>query len=78
MFYLCGEIIQTNKTDLISQRYQTMIISILKNLSYKYSNNYFIKFVSYILIYYTINLNFILSYMIFSCLYLEFIDLLQV
>ena len=62
--------IQTSKTDLISQRYQNMIVIILKNWSSRYSSHYFIKFIGFILIYYAINLDIVLSYMVFSYLYL--------
>ena len=71
-------VIQIGKADLISQRYQIMVISMLKNWSRKYSNHYIIKFVGFILIYYAVNLDIVSSCMVFSYLYLGSIDLLQV
>ena len=53
-----------------------MVVSMLKNLSHKYSNHYNIKFIDLIPIYYTINLHNIYLFMIFSNLYFGFIDLL--
>ena len=73
--FICVRVIQTNKVDLISQRYQFMVISILQNWSCRYSSHYFIKFVGFIWIYYIINLNIVSSYMILSYLYLRSIDL---
>ena len=49
--------ILTSKADSINQKYQIMVISILKNWSYRYSNNYIIIFVGFISIYYDINLD---------------------
>ena len=44
-----------------------MVISMLQNLNDWYSSHYsIIKYVSFELIYYTINLSVILSYMVFS------------
>ena len=37
-----------------------------------YSNHYIIKFINFVLIYYVINLNIILSYIIFNYLYLKY------
>ena len=71
-------VIQIGKADLISQRYQIMVVSMLKNWSRKYSNHYIIKFVGFILIYYAVNLDIVSSCMVFSYLYLGSIDLLQV
>ena len=59
-------VIQTSKADLISRKYQIMVVNMLKNWSYRYSSHYFIKFVGFIPIYYTINLNIVLSYMVFN------------
>ena len=50
-------VIQTDKVDLISRKYQIMIIGVLKKLSHKYSNHYIIKFIGFMPIYYTINLD---------------------
>ena len=50
--------IQTGKADYISRRYHIMVISMLKNLSQRYSSNYNIKFVGFISFYYAINLFF--------------------
>ena len=63
--------IQIDKTDSISR----MIIYMLKNLSRRYSNYYIIKFISFILIYYGINLDIISSFMVFNNLYIPYIDL---
>ena len=49
----------------------------VKELGYKYSSNYFIKFLDFMSIYYAINLDIVSSCMIFSYLYLGSIDLLQ-
>ena len=70
--------IQTGKEDLISRRYQIIIVSMLKNKNCRYSSYYFIKFVGIISIYYTINLDIIPSFMVFNFLDLGSIDLLQV
>ena len=70
--------IQTSKIDLINQRYQILIVNILKNWIYRYSSHYFIKFIGFMSIYYAINLDIVSSYMILSYLNLRSIDLLQV
>ena len=70
--------IQIGKADLISQRYQILVISMLKSWSRKYSSHYVITFVGFIPIYYAINLDIVPSCMVFSYLYLRSIDLLQV
>ena len=83
--------IQTSKIDSISQIYQIMVVSMLKNLSRRYYSHYIIKFVSFMLIYYVININIIYMpiyyaikmnivsiFMVFSNLYIGSIDLLQV
>ena len=76
-FYLCGAI-QTYKTNLISPIYQIIVITMLNNWSRRYSSHYIIKFVGFILIYYTINLDIVSSCMVFNYLYFQYIDLLQV
>ena len=76
--FICARVIQKDKLDLISRIYQIMVDSMLKKLSCRYSSYNFIKFVSFMLIYYTINLDIISSYMVFTYLYLGSIDLLQV
>ena len=48
-----------------------MVVNILNNWSRKYISHYIIKFVGFILIYYAINLNIVLSYMVFSYLYFD-------
>ena len=73
--FICVRVIQIGKTDLISQKYQIMIVSRLKNWSRRYSSHYTIKIVGFMQIYYTINLD-IISFMVFSYLYFRFIDLL--
>ena len=75
VFYLCGAI-QIGKVDLIRRKYQIMVVNMLKNQNYRYSSQYFIKFVGFMLIYYAINLNIVSSCMVFSYLYLGSIDLL--
>ena len=65
------EVIQTDKTDSISRRYQIIVLSILKNWRRRYSNHYIIKFIGFIPIYYFINLNIVSSYIIFNYLYLR-------
>ena len=76
MFYLYGTI-QTDKTYLLNPIYQIIVVSILKNYSCRYSNNYIIKFIDFISIYYIINLN-IVSCIIFNYLYFGSINILQV
>ena len=70
--------IQTGKVDLISRKYQIMVVSMLKNWSCMYYSHYFIKFIGFMPIYYTINLDGVSSCMVFSYLYLGYIELLQV
>ena len=55
-----------------------MVVNMLKKWSRKYFSHYIIKFVDFMSIYYTINLNIVSLCMIFSYLYLGFIVLLQV
>ena len=69
-------VIKIDKSDMISPRYQIMVINILKNYSRKYSSYYIIKFIGFMLIYYAINLNIFFIYMIFIYLYLRSIYLL--
>ena len=68
--------IETSKIDLISHRYQIMIVNILNNWICRYSSHYSIKFIDFMSIYYDINLDIVSSYMILSYLYLRCIDLL--
>ena len=51
-------------------------VSVLLNWSCKYSNNYFIKLIGFISVYYAINLDIVSSYIVFSYLYLICIDLI--
>ena len=67
-FYLCGGDSDI-KTDLISPRYQIMVVIMLKNWSRRYSSHYIIKFVGFIPIYYAINLNIVSSCLDFNYLY---------
>ena len=67
--------IQIGKIYLINQIYQIMVVSMLKNWSY---SHYFIKFICFMSIYYIINLDIVSSCMIFSYLYLGFINLFQI
>ena len=60
--FICVKPIHTSKAYSIIRIYQTMVINILKNRDRKYSSYYIIKFVGFISIYYTINLD------IVSCL----------
>ena len=55
--FICQEVIQIDKTNLINQRYQIMIVSILKKWNRRYSSHYIIKFVGFISIYCVINLD---------------------
>ena len=59
--FIFMEAIHIDKTDLINQRYQNMIVNILKNYNYRYSSYYIIKFIVFISIY-AINLDIIPSY----------------
>ena len=61
--------IQIGKMDLINKRYQSIVFSMLKNKSRRYYNHYIIKFIGFISIYYVINLDIILYYIIVSYLY---------
>ena len=70
--------IEIGKVDSISRRYHITIINILKNLSHRYYNHYIIKFIGFMPIYYAINLNFVSYFMVFSNMYFEFINLLQI
>ena len=76
--FICVVAIQTGKADLISPRFQIMVISILKNWSRRYFSHYIIKFIGFMLIYDDINLDIVLFCMVFRYLYLGSIDLLQV
>ena len=71
-----GEI-QTGKTDSIYRIYQIMIVNMLNNWNSKYSSHFIIKFIGFMSIYYDINLDSVLSIIVFNNLYLGFIDLLQ-
>ena len=71
-------VIHTTKADSINQIYHIMVVIILNNRSCKYFSHYIIKFIGFTLIYYVINLDIILLFMIFSNLYIESIDILQV
>ena len=64
-FYLY-EVIQTDKANSINR----MVVYMLKNWSRKYSSYYIIKFISFIPIYYGINLDIVSSFMVFSNLYI--------
>ena len=48
-----------------------MVVSMLKNWSCRYSSRYFIKFVAFMPIYYVINLDVVLSYMVFNICILD-------
>ena len=74
--------IQTDKTYLMNQIYQIMVVNMVKNWSYGYFGRYFIKFIGFMSIYYATNLDIIslyiiLFYMIFNYLYLRSINLNQ-
>ena len=76
-FYLCGG--DSDRQDIFDQsKISNYDLNMLKNWSCKYSSHYFIKFVSFMLIYYTINLDIVSSCMVFNYLYLGSIDLSQV
>ena len=76
--FICIGAIMTNKVNLISPRYQIMVVGMLKNWNPRYYSHYIIKFVGFMPIYYVINLDIISPCMVFSYLYLESINLLQV
>ena len=67
-FVYVGEI-QKGKADLISQIYQIMVFSMLKNWKRKYSSHYIIKFVGFMSICYGINMDIVPSCTVFSYLY---------
>ena len=58
--------IETGKADLISRRYQLMVVGVLKNWSCRYSSNYIIKFIDFMLIYYAVNVNIVSSSWIYQ------------
>ena len=55
--FIYVRVIQTGNVDLISRRYQNMVISLLNNWSCIYSIHYIIKFVGFMPIYSDINLD---------------------
>ena len=67
--YLYGAI-QIGKADSTWSKIQIMIVSILKNKYRRYSNHYIVKFVSFMPIYYAINLDIVSCFMVFSNFYL--------
>ena len=69
-------VIHIIKAYSINRIYHIMVVIILKNRSRKYFSHYIIKFIGFTLIYYAINPDIILFFMIFSNLYIEFMDLL--
>ena len=60
--FIYMRVIHSDKADSISR----MVVYMLKNWSRKYSSYYIIKFISFIPIYYGINLDIVLSFMVFS------------
>ena len=62
--FACVRAIQTSKVDLISRRYHIMAVSMFKNWSRRFYSYYIIKFVGFMLIYYTINLDIVSSFAI--------------
>ena len=75
-FFICVIVIHTSKANSFSQIYQIIVIKILK--SRRYFIHYIIKFISFMSIYYDINSDIVLFFIIFSNLYIGFIDQLQV
>ena len=71
--FICVKVIRIGKTDLIRQRYQILVVSLLKNWSRRYSSHYITKFEGFMSIYHAINLDIVSLYMVFSYLYLRFI-----
>ena len=65
-------VIHTSKANSFNQIYQIMVIKILK--SRRYFIHYIIKFISFMSIYYDINSDIVLFFIIFSNLYIGFID----
>ena len=61
-YFICVVDIQKGKVDSISRRYQIIIDNILKNYSRRYSNYCIIKFIVFMPIDYTINLDIILFF----------------
>ena len=55
--FICVGAIETDKADLISRRYEMIVVSMLKNWSCRYSSHHIIKFVDFMLIYYPINVD---------------------
>ena len=53
-----------------------MSVNIWNKRSGKYSSYYIVKFIGFMPIFYTINLDIVLFFIVFSNLYLEFMDLL--
>ena len=74
--FIYMEEIHISKIYLISRRYQIMFIDILNNQNRKYYSYYIIKFINFMLIYYTINQNIISSYITFNNLYLGCVNIL--
>ena len=68
--------IQIGIVDSINRNYQIMIVSILKNLSHRYSSHCIIKFVYFMRSYHVINLDIVSSFMVFSNSYLRSFNLL--
>ena len=73
---ICGWTIQTSITNSISQRYQIIIVNMLKNWNRRYFSHYIIKFIDFIPIHYTINLDIVSFFMVFNNRYLTSIYLL--
>ena len=73
--FICVKAIQISKSDLISKKYQVMVVGMLKNWSRKYSSHYIIKFIGFIY-----RFIMLLSWILFHSVYLYFgsINLLQV
>ena len=66
-----------DKTYSINRIYQILMVNILKNLNHKYFSYYIIKFLRFMSIYYTMNLDIVPLFIFFSNLYLKSIYLLR-
>ena len=69
--FICMKTIQIGKTYSINRKYHIIVIRILKKLTNGYSDHYIIKFISFMSLYYSIYLDFISLFIIFSNLYIE-------
>ena len=62
--------------NIFDQSNKIMAINMPNNWNCRYFGHYIIKFIGFMPIYYTINFDIVLSFMVFSILYFGSIDLL--